>query len=61
MLLTIDLNNRQQTDLREKVKAKEQRILNAQKSNLKDEELEALRNNLAQARIEEEKARATAR
>lgn len=47
--------------LREKVKAKEQRILNAQKSNLKDEELEALRNNLAQARIEEEKARATAR
>nr|PNR55496.1 hypothetical protein PHYPA_006393 [Physcomitrium patens] len=47
--------------LREKVKAKEQRILNAQKLNLKDEELEELRNNLAEARIEEEKARATAR
>lgn len=47
--------------LREKVKAKEQRILDEQKSNLKDEDLEELRNNLAEARIEEEKARATAR
>ncbi|KAG0629020.1 hypothetical protein M758_1G070900 [Ceratodon purpureus] len=47
--------------LREKVKAKEQSVLNAQKSNLKDEELEMLRNNLAEARIEEEKAQATAR
>lgn len=47
--------------LQEKVKAKEERILNAQKSNLKDEELEEVKSNLAQARIEEEKARATAR
>lgn len=53
--------NRQGTGLREKVKAKEQLILNAQKSYLKDEELEFLRNNLAEARIEEEKAQATAR
>ncbi|KAG0618344.1 hypothetical protein M758_4G056200 [Ceratodon purpureus] len=47
--------------LREKVKAQEQRILDAQKGNLKDEDVEALRNNLAEARVEEEKARATAR
>lgn len=46
---------------RDKVKAKEQAILNAQKLNWKDEALEELKNNLAQARIEEEKARATAR
>lgn len=43
------------------MKAKEQAILNAQKLNWKDEALEELKNNLAQARIEEEKARATAR
>ena len=60
VLLNI-FSNRQQTGLHEKVKAKEQHILNAQESNLKDEELEELRSNLAKARIEEENARATAR
>jgi hypothetical protein len=52
-VLVYVLTNGKQAGLREKVKAKEQRILDAQKSNLKDEDLEELRNNLAEARIEE--------
>lgn len=42
------------------MKAKEQRLLNAQKAKLKDEELQELKEDLSQARVEEEKARATA-
>ena len=53
-------NKYSDTGLHDKVKAKEQRLLNAQKAKLKDEELQELKDDLSQARVEEEKARATA-